>query len=157
MAGPGSPGNGRGSNSSAGCTQKSAPQTNYKALCFWDLPQKDTKINVEFEASQGLPRKHTQTPSKPHQSHLVGWCWCVLSGFCGALRWFWYGFGVLWGVWDWVVGDPVGFNNAGFDKRMSLIACTWFGDIRDLKPYDFMGFRATIISHTPASRQEDSK
>ncbi len=59
MAGPGSPGNGPGSKNSAGCANNQPRRPILSHIrghfVFWDRPQKNKKINGEFEAPQGLP------------------------------------------------------------------------------------------------------
>ncbi len=36
------------------------------------------------------------------------------------------------------------------------VAKSYFGDIHGLKPYEFIGFRAAIISHTPVCTQDEA-
>ncbi len=60
-AGFGSPGNGPGSKNSAGCTNKSAPETNYEshlwALCVFGTDRKNrTRYMNKLRAPQGLHR-----------------------------------------------------------------------------------------------------
>ncbi len=59
-AGPGSPGTGFGSKSRAGCAKSQLRRPILRFirgpfLCFRDRPRKYKKINVKFEAPQGLP------------------------------------------------------------------------------------------------------